>query len=185
MKSQVPELAKILVTEYAQQSVSIENNPLNISDSMEISEFLAKKLFSHVNIGAVPAERLAQLPLPQFSPNKDDSAVNELKNHIVASRWIAETGAAQSGTSGLNEAEMRQLSAMTIRGTESEEIYAKSWGGRVALGGYRKLPIRVTSNPLRIFLYPEKFQPVSNASLPGAIRNTKIRNSIHLSLRPN
>jgi Fic family protein len=76
------------------------------------------------------------------------------KNHIVASQWIAETEAAQPGTSGLNEAEMRQLSAMTIRGTESEEIYAKSWGGRVALGGYRKLPIRVTSNPFRIFLYP-------------------------------
>ncbi|KAI0835108.1 hypothetical protein F5Y06DRAFT_277394 [Hypoxylon sp. FL0890] len=54
----------------------------------------------------------------------------------------------------MSEAEMRQLAAMTIKGTASEEIYAKAWGGRVPLGGYRKLPIGVRSNLLRIFPYP-------------------------------
>ncbi|WQF81914.1 Putative Fido domain-containing protein [Colletotrichum destructivum] len=153
MKPRVSELAKTLVAEYAHQSVSIENNPLKIGDTIAIFDLLNKKLFAHIDIASFAAEDLTQLVLPQLHPDADGSVVNELKNHIVASQWIAETAAAQPGTSGMNEAEMRQLAAMTIKGTESEAIYAMAWGGSVPLGGYRKLPIAVRSNPLQIFPY--------------------------------
>ncbi|KAL2879017.1 hypothetical protein SGCOL_005716 [Colletotrichum sp. CLE4] len=154
MKPRVPELAKTLVAEYAHQSVSIENNPLNIGDTIAVFDLLTKKLFAHVNIASMTAEDLTQLALPQLGSDEDKSAVNELKNHIVASQWIADTATSRLGTSGMNEAEMRQLAAMTIKGTESEAIYAMAWGGSVPLGGYRKLPIAVGSNPLQIFPYP-------------------------------
>ncbi|KAI1141322.1 fic/DOC family protein [Hypoxylon sp. FL0543] len=155
MKPRVAELAKTLVAEYAHQSVSIENNPLKIGDTSAIFEHLNKTLFAHVDIASVAADDLTQLALPQLHPDAaDGSAVNELKNHIVASQWIAETAAARPGTSGINEAEMRQLAALAIKGTESEKVYANAWGGGVPLGGYRKLPIAVKSNLLRIFPYP-------------------------------
>ncbi|KAI1379960.1 fido domain-containing protein [Hypoxylon crocopeplum] len=54
----------------------------------------------------------------------------------------------------MNEAETRQLAAMTIKGTESGAFYTMAWGGSVPPGGYRKLPIAVRSSPLRIFPYP-------------------------------
>ncbi|KAK2027774.1 fic/DOC family protein [Colletotrichum zoysiae] len=154
MKPQVPELARALVAEYAHQSVAIENNPLKIGDTVAIFDLLNKKLFSHVDMASVAAEDLTKLDLPQFNSDHDVSVVNELKNHIVASQWIAETAAGQQGTSGINEAEMRQLAAMTIKGTQSEAVYNLAWGGSVPLGGYRKLPIVVKNNPLTIFPYP-------------------------------
>lgn len=156
MKPKVPELAKTLVAEYAHQSVSIEDNPLKIGDTIAILELLTKKLFDHIDIASAAAEDLNHLALPQLGSNADESVVNELKNHIVASQWIAETAAARLGTSGINEADVRQLAAMTIKGTESEGLYTMSWGGSVPLGGYRKVPIAVKSNPLQIFPYPRE-----------------------------
>ncbi|KAK2050970.1 fic/DOC family protein [Colletotrichum caudatum] len=154
MKPQVPELAKTLVAEYAHQSVSIEDNPLKIGDTIAVVDLLTSKLFAHIDIASIAADDLTQLALPQLRSGGDESVVNELKNHIVASQWIAESAAARLGTPGMDEAEMRQLAAMTIKGTESEAIYAMAWGGSVPLGGYRKLPIAVKSNPLRVFPYP-------------------------------
>ncbi|KAK1979252.1 fic/DOC family protein [Colletotrichum cereale] len=156
MEPRVPELAKTLVAEYAHQSVSIENNPLKIGDTIAVFDFLTKNLFAHIDIASIAAEDLTQLALPQFRSGEDESVVNELRNHIVASQWIAESAAARPGTSGMDEAEMRQLAAMTIKGTKSEAIYAQAWGGSVPLGGYRKLPIAVRSNPLRVFPYAEE-----------------------------
>lgn len=162
IKPRIPELAKTLVTEYAHQSVSIENNPLRMRDAIGIFGLLTKTLFVQVDIASVAAEDLTQLALPQLLPDTDGSAVNELKNHIVTSQWIAETAAALPGTSGMNEAEMRQLAAMSIKGTESEAIYAMGWAGSVPLGGYRKLPIAVRSNPLQIFPYPDEIPACVN-----------------------
>ncbi|KAK1964646.1 fic/DOC family protein [Colletotrichum sublineola] len=174
MKARVPEFAKTLVAEYAHQSVSIEDNPLKIGDAIAVFDFLTEKFFAHIDIASITAEDLAQLALPQFRSGKDEGVVNELKNHIVASQWIAESAAARLGTSGMNEVEMRQLAAMTIKGTESEAVYAMAWGGSVPLGGYRKLPIAVRSNPLQVFPY--------HAEVPACVsRFFNWRNSPHCS----
>ncbi|KAI9898826.1 hypothetical protein N3K66_005287 [Trichothecium roseum] len=154
MKPKIPDLAKTLVLEYAHQSVSIENNPLKLGESFPVFDLLTKNIFEPIRLTSLSAEDLVQLPLPYFDLGIDDSSVNELKNHIIVSQWIAENAKARSGTSGLDENEVRQLAARIIKGTESEAVYALSWGGPVPLGGYRTAPISVASNPLRIFPYP-------------------------------
>ncbi|KAI5923023.1 fic/DOC family protein [Camillea tinctor] len=154
-KPRIADLAKTLVPEYAHQSVLIENNPLGLGDARVISELLDKELFAHVDIASIATGKLAQLDLPQLHPGtKDGSAVNELKTHIVASRWIAETAPALSGTAGMNETEVRQLAAMTVKGMALEEVFANC--GKVPLEEYRNLPVQVRGNPLRVLPYPEE-----------------------------
>jgi Fic family protein len=86
-------------------------------------------------------------------PDADLSQVAELRNHIVASQWITDTAVHKAGTPGLNEDEVRCLSAVINKGTNAERLYKHGWGSRVPMGGYRQTPIGVRSNPLRIFPY--------------------------------
>ncbi|RNJ51921.1 hypothetical protein D7B24_005897 [Verticillium nonalfalfae] len=155
LKPRIGQLAKTLVAEYAHQSVAIENNPLTLGDAFSISDALSETLFKKVHLAALDAADLSQLELPIIASGlgPDESAVVELKNHIVASQWIAEKAVLHPHTPGLDERQMRELAAMTIKGTASEAVYAGSWGGRVPLGGYRKTPIAIRGNPLVIFPY--------------------------------
>lgn len=86
-------------------------------------------------------------------PGRDPDYVTEMRNHILASAWVTEVALREPGTAGLDENEIRSVSALMIKETAPETIYAPGWGGRTLPGDYRKIPIRVRSNPLRVFPY--------------------------------
>lgn len=104
-------------------------------------------------------EDVLALDLPSASdllPGKNPHHVNELRNHIIASRYVTEVALANPGTRGFNVSEMKLLSAAILRETEAERLYRSGWGGRMSLGDFRRAPIAVRSNPMRIFPYPEE-----------------------------
>lgn len=153
-RRQIPNIAKALAIEYALQSVAIERNPLQADDALRVFYLLRSKGFEAARLGGLSAQDVAQLSLP--TSDADSSHVHELKNHIVASQWVTENAPHQPGTPGLSEEEFQQMAIRTIRDTISGEVYSQSWGGRVELGGYRRLPIQVASNHLRIFPYDKE-----------------------------
>ncbi|EFQ27090.1 fic/DOC family protein [Colletotrichum graminicola] len=172
LKTSLPtaELSKTVVSEYAQQSVMIENNHLTVGDANRILESLQMGVFRRVDLASMPSSELVKIVTCK-TEGGTDSATNELRNHIVASQWIAEGAAAKARTAGLREDEVRDLAVVCIRDTESEAAYEASrggyqagcpkagtlvWGARVPLGEYRNLPIAVRSNRLRIFPYPQE-----------------------------
>ncbi|KAF3344057.1 Translin-associated protein X [Verticillium dahliae VDG2] len=155
LKPHLGQVAKALVTEYALQSVFIENNPLRLQDARAAFAALSHKIFNRVNLASLDAADLIHLDLPTVDKGVtlDSSAMAELKNHIVASQWIAENAGLHPNTPSIDEKQMTELAALTVKGTASEAVYIGSWGGRVPLGGYRRAPISVSSNPLVIFPY--------------------------------
>lgn len=141
-----------LVAEYAHQSVFIENNRLLLKHSQLIGKYLENSIVEL----AMTAGGLSQITLPDalsMLPNEDPSQVAELRNHIVASRWVTETAMRNPKASGVSEDELRCLSALVLRDTSGEKLYKSGWGGKVAVGDYRPAPIQVKSNPLTIFPY--------------------------------
>ncbi|KAK2780762.1 hypothetical protein FQN52_002074 [Onygenales sp. PD_12] len=152
-------LEKMLVNEYAHQSTAIEDNRLQLGESLRIADSLADKFFQRVDMPSVPTSDLATMPLPptgELLPEQDSSQVAEIRNHIIATQWVAEVAPMRPGTAGLSEREVCDLLALLIKDTVSEQLYASGWGGRSLPGSYRKLPIGVRSNPLRIFPYPQE-----------------------------
>ncbi|KAK2012984.1 fic/DOC family protein [Colletotrichum eremochloae] len=164
------ELGKTMVSEYAQQSVMIENNHLTVGDANRILESLEMGVFGRVDLASTSSSELVKIVTSEIESNPvGDSANNELKNHIVASQWIAEGAAAKARTAGFREDEVRDLAVAAVRNTDSEAAYGTGryqaggskagtlvWGSRVPLGDYRNLPIAVRSNRLRIFPYPQE-----------------------------
>ncbi|KAK2045620.1 fic/DOC family protein [Colletotrichum somersetense] len=169
LKASLPtaQLGKTMIAKYAQQSVMIENNRLTVGDANRILESLQMGVFRRVDLASTPSSELVKIVTSETEGDAaGDSATNELRNHIVASQWIAEGAAAKARTAGLREAEGRDLAVVSVRDTGSEAAYeTKSrggyqpgtlvWGPRVPLGQYRNLPIAV-SNRLRIFPYPQE-----------------------------
>ncbi|KAN0072149.1 fic/DOC family protein [Elaphomyces granulatus] len=156
IKTPIPKIAQTLVPEYAYQSVLIENNPLKMGESLVIANALADDLFRHVALGSLTASSLLSIELPAASkllPTGDQSAVAEMRNHVVASQWIADTASRFPKTAGISEDELRSLAAFLHRDTASEILYTHGWGKRINPGDYRQAPIGVRSNPLRIFPY--------------------------------
>lgn len=154
MKLPVSELAKTLVREYAYQSVQIENNRLKVGDSAIIYDYLADHFFD--SVPKMSSKDIAGADIPDVAslvPDAEPSQVAELRNHIAASQWIAEIASQNIGTPGLNEEDVHNLSALTIKDTESELLYTHGWGKRPKFGGYRATPIAVKSSPLRVFPY--------------------------------
>ncbi|KAL7962945.1 fido domain-containing protein [Trichoderma compactum] len=140
-----------LIAEYAHQSCFIENNRLLLKHSC----LMDKRLKTAVPDLALPAASLSRIALPDAQsllPNADASQVAELRNHIVASRWVTDA-ALRSTKSGLWEHEIQCLSALLLRDTSGEKLYNSGWGGKVAVGDYRQAPIQVKSSPLTIFPY--------------------------------
>ncbi|EHK20364.1 uncharacterized protein TRIVIDRAFT_224084 [Trichoderma virens Gv29-8] len=141
-----------LIAGYAHQSVFIENNKLLLEHSQIMDKHL-KNVFPDL---AMPASSLSQIALPEahcLLPNEDASQVAELRNHIVASRWVTDAALRNLKTAGLFEDEIRSLSALLLRDTTGEKLYKSGWGGKTTLGDYRPTPIQVKSNPLTIFPY--------------------------------
>lgn len=145
-----------LIAEYAHQSVQIEDNNLKLGESIQIKDHLASTLFKEIDLASTSVSELSQTGLPDVHyllPHADASQVAELRNHIVASYWVTETALQNPGTAGLDEDNIRHLSAVIIKGTNAEAVYALGWGKRVMPGEYRQAPIAARSNPLRIFPY--------------------------------
>lgn len=140
-----------LIPEYAHQSVFIEHNRLLLKHSCLMNQ----RLKHAVPDLALPAGNLSQIALPNVHylfPDEDPSQVAELRNHILASRWVTDV-ALRSTKSGLSEDEIRCLAALLLRDTSSEKLYNSGWGRKVALGDYRQAPIQAKSSPLTIFPY--------------------------------
>jgi hypothetical protein len=130
---------------------------LELSESTQINDSLRSTLFKEVDLASTSIGDLSQIKLPDVHallPHTDRSQVAELRNHIVASHWVTEAASQNLDTNRLGEDEIRLLSALIIKGTDSEAIYASSWGERVIPGDYRQSPIGVRGNPLRVFPLP-------------------------------
>ncbi|KAM4055118.1 fic/DOC family protein [Hirsutella rhossiliensis] len=159
IKLRTSDISRSLIAKYAHQSVAIEDNKLHLGNSIRINDYLASTFFKEVDLASVSASKLSQSALPEVHsilPEADVSQATELRNHIVASHWVTETALKNVGTAGLDENEVQALSALIIKETSSEKIYANSWGGRVVPGDFRRAPITVRSNPLRVFPYPDE-----------------------------
>lgn len=149
-------VAKQLVFEYAHQSVQIEDNRLQRGESKAIYDFLTATLFDSIDLASLFIYNLYDTVLPDvshFSPHTNRDQVIELRNHLVASQWIAETASRNPSTAGLGEHDIRALSALNMKDMDRDGNYPWAWGGKVRLGDYRKAPISVRSNPLRIYPY--------------------------------
>ncbi|KAK3935648.1 fic doc family [Diplogelasinospora grovesii] len=156
MRSLRSAIGQDLIAEYAHQSVQIEDNKLELRESIKINDYLASALFKKVDLASTSASEISQTSLPDVHyllPHADASQVAELRNHIVASHWVTDAALQNLGTPGLNEDDVRCLSALVNKGTNSEWIYTHGWGKRIVLGDYRQTPISVRSNPLCIFPY--------------------------------
>ncbi|POR35049.1 Fic/DOC family protein, partial [Tolypocladium paradoxum] len=133
MKPEIPQMAKTLVLGCAHQSSSsatqIENNPLKMGGPISA--------FKNVDMGSMPANELIKLHHAQTS--LDNSPFTELKNHIVASQWIAETAAAQPGT------------AYRLRGRLQHGLGGTSPAGRIPKG-----PNLRPKQSLRVFPYRQE-----------------------------
>ncbi|KAK0714519.1 fic/DOC family protein [Lasiosphaeris hirsuta] len=145
-----------LVAEYAHQSVWIEDNMLHLGDSMIINDYLVSTFLGQSDLGSMSARELSKAALPNLQfmlPNADPSQHAELRNHIVACHWVAKKAMQSLSTPGLDESEVKYLSSLIVKDTDSKAVYSAGWGKRVKLGDYRQTPIAAKSNPLRIFPY--------------------------------
>lgn len=158
MKVPVGTISKKLIAEYAHQSVQIEGNRLAVGESVILDGHLSADVLQHLDLGKLTAQEISNLTLPDVSylvPEAEPSQVTELRNHLVASRWTAESALTKPGTAGLDEDEVKYLAALTMKDVgRSGNYYDVNLGERVELGNYRKTPIGVRSNPLAIFPYP-------------------------------
>jgi Fic family protein len=167
-------VAKQLVAEYAHQSVMIENNILKPGESHEMYDFLAS-FFDSVRMPSLSLHNLSEMAFPDVSavnPTADKGQMIELRNHLVASQWIAEVASQNLSTSGLDEDDVRHLSAITMKVLGKDGYFLRGWGPKVRLGDYRQIPISVRSNPLAIFPY--------HVEVPACMRRFfEWRNAVH------
>lgn len=157
-------LTLTLVPEYAHESVAIEGNSLSAGDAVIISEKMDKSIFQELEDPAtISIEALSTISLPEAAdllPGKDSSQVSELRNHILVSRYIVEKSLKCPKTVGLAWDEIRKLQAILVKGTQTEDVYANSWGPRIKPGEIRNVPIGVRSNKQRIFPYPDELAAI-------------------------
>lgn len=165
MKRPVSLVAKQLSPEYAHQSVQIEDNRLRSEESYKIRDFLNDHSFHSTDVASLSLRDLAGCSFPEITrlgSTTDKPQINELRNHIVVSQWIAETAAQHPGTDGLDETDVKHLSALTMKDLGQDGYFPYSWGQKVRLGQYRSIPIGVKSNPLAVFPY--------HAEVPACMR---------------
>ena len=171
-------ITRALVTEYAQQSTAIEQNPLQIGDALAIENELEKQWsLTLSDLAGMNPQTLAKLTLPSSDallPSEDPAHVAELRNHIIVSRYLTEIGLASPGTAGISLIDIKQLSRAMLVETAGERLYTHGWGKRIKLGDFRSAPIAVRSNPMSIFPYP--------AEVPACMeRFVKWRDDCHAS----
>lgn len=150
-----------IVPAYAHQSVMIENNTLPPGTSLDMFKELQEGLFTQVDLPSLSIHDLAKkTPMPRlvsFVPKSERDVAEsiELRNHIVASQWIAQTAPMHQGEDGMNEDQVRALSALTMKDLDESGrgFYPWAFGPRIPRGQYRQTPIGVRSNPLAVFPY--------------------------------
>ncbi|KAL5349042.1 hypothetical protein ACLOAV_006468 [Pseudogymnoascus australis] len=148
-----------LIAEWAHQSTAIEANPLSAGDALLITDRLESQLLSrHKEFKTISTQDLSNLDLPPASDlsSQDSFQVAELRNHIIVSRHVSDSALANPGTTGISLDEIKLLTRILLRGTDSKQAAKYPWGPRVPLGEFRALPISVRSNPLRIFPYHQE-----------------------------
>jgi hypothetical protein len=164
-----------LVSEYAHQSTSLEQNPLHVDDSVVIFDELERQLFCNIDsLAVMSTSEVSKLALPtseELLPGKNTNQVAELRNQILVSRYITEAALKNPGTTGMSEADIKQLSMMILQGTDAETLYAINWGKRMQIGDYRSAPISVKSNPMRIFSYPQEIPACMHRYIEWRDRN--------------
>jgi len=158
MKTPVTGLAKDMVHSFALQSVQIENNQMSVTQAGKLDEYLRQNVLSRYPLSEMSAAEISKISLPDVKflfPKTHVNQINELRNHLVASHWIAETSPAKAGT-GFDEDEIQNLAALTMRDLGYGDYYLAPFGPRVKFGEYRSTPIGVSSNPMRVFPYHDE-----------------------------
>ncbi|KAJ7784276.1 fido domain-containing protein [Mycena metata] len=161
-KMSLSSMALTLVAAVAHQSVAFEDNPLTLGDAGVVRDRLLDEIdMSHNGPLPNPLHMLGSLPLPppeELLPNKDPSAVAELRNQLFLSQYLAEN-ATRIASSPVTQPDLRDIQTMSsvlLRGTTAEKLYASGWGPILPLGAFRGVPIQVRSHPLAIFPYPDE-----------------------------
>lgn len=153
-----PYLFGLLLPEYTHQSTFIEQNPLELGDSVTINNQLEDGMFLQVDLRYIAADKLHELKFPSpkdLLPQKDTDPTAEMRNHIIASKWITLQATRFPKTMGLDNREICELQAVMIKDTVSERLHLHPGYGKSSKpGDYRTLPISVKSNPMRVFPYP-------------------------------
>jgi hypothetical protein len=121
-------------------------------------------VFSCFSEMSKPLHALSSVSLPtpeELLPNKDPSAVAELRNQIFLSQYLAENASRIASSPVFGQPDLRDIQSMLavlLRGTASEALYNGLWGPKLPLGAFRGVPIQVRSHPLAIFPVSEAFQ---------------------------
>jgi hypothetical protein len=127
MQKQKRAIITSLMTEYAHQSTSLEQNPLHLGDAFVINEKREEQLFEPLhNMKDVDFEQVSQLESPsaeQLLPYYNSSQVAELRTYLLVSQWDAEKALANPGTVGLSIDDIKRLSATMLKDTASEKLH--------------------------------------------------------------
>ncbi|KAJ7096438.1 fido domain-containing protein [Mycena epipterygia] len=109
-----------------------------------------------------PLQALDSVSLPppeELLPDKDPSAVAELRNQLFLSHYLSENATRIASSPVFTQPDLhdiRTMSSVLLRGTTAENLYANAWGPKLPLGAFRGVPIQVRSHPLAIFPYPDE-----------------------------
>lgn len=105
--------------------VSLEQNPLYISDTLAIFKKLEKQLFHNIDsLGILLTLEILKLALPtleELLPGQNTNHVLELRNYILISYYITLN---DRGITSLSIANRIQLSMIILWGTDAEALYA-------------------------------------------------------------
>lgn len=151
----IPRFSKSLILELAHQSCKFQGGRLPLAETQDVAASMGS-VFRKTDVGTLSARGLFEMRLPpahKLQSNRHPNQVAELRNQIVASHWVGEVAAQNPGTPGLDEGQLRSLSAFIMRDTESEALYRSCWGESTSTSEYRKMPVRVRSSPLAIYPY--------------------------------
>jgi len=147
-------ITRSFVAQYARQSTSIKSHSLPIGPVSVIAKELDRRFFKNIdNLASMKASDLAGLRLPSAGallPGADERRVSETRNHLVVSRYLFKLALTNPGTSGVPLSDISSLCSIILAGTQAE---VNHWFKRIKPGDYRNLPIRLASNPKRIFPY--------------------------------
>ncbi|KAJ7220168.1 fido domain-containing protein [Mycena pura] len=162
-KMTLSDMALTLTSAVAHQSVAFEGNPLTLGDTGIVRDGLFGKIDASLDGSlSTPMSALGSIQLPpaaELLPNEDPSAVAELRNQLFLSQYLAENSTRIASSPDFAQPDLhdiKTISAILLRGTSAEALYANTWGPKVPLGEFRLVPIQVRSHPLAIFPYPDE-----------------------------
>ncbi|KAI5462997.1 hypothetical protein BGZ63DRAFT_380224 [Mariannaea sp. PMI_226] len=126
MKTPISAISKDYAPACAYQSVQLGGNRLTEDEAVVVSGHVNSSLDA-VDLAAVDSRDLKyclpSVPFPHDAmPDTDTAHATEFRNHLLASRWIAEASSQQRcwRTPGLGEVEVRSLTTLLMRDLESK-----------------------------------------------------------------